>query len=143
MRLRTRLLSLAAVPALLAGLGLATAGAASASTNDNGTTIYANTAQCGGAPVGDTQPVEGFVNFHLAGTDLQAIVHLKGAEPNTTYYLYQYGGFCTYENYLGSVVTNSNGVANLNADVTVPAGTTTVFMYGFGDSQSIESLTTS
>lgn len=139
MRLRSRLLTLAAIPALAAAAGLATAGAASASDNANGTTIYANNAYCGGAQV-KTQPVEGFVNFHLAGTDLQVIVHLKNAAPDSTYYLYQYGNFCTFDNFLGTVDTNSNGVGNGNFDVTVPAGTASAFVYGFNSGQSIESL---
>lgn len=142
MRLRSKLFSLLAIPALAATAALATAGAASASVTDNGTTIYANNGYCGGA-FSKTQPVEGFINFHQNGTDLQVIVHLKDANPNSTYSLYQYGNFCDFQNTLGTVATNSNGVGNATFDVTIPAGTTTEFVYGFDSSQSIESLTTS
>ena len=128
------------LPLLALALAFGT-GTAHASDNSNGAVTYANNAYCGGAFF-KNQPVAGFVNFHLSAdtTSLQVLVHMKDAAPDATYYIYQYGGFCTYDNFLGTITTNDNGVGNLATTVTVPAGQGSYFVFmasTAGDAESV------
>ena len=123
-RIKSALVALA-VSMLTLGVGVASAGAASASDNANGATLYAGNYQCGGASASNahlSQPV-GFVNFHLSGDQLTVIIHLKGAQPDTTYNAFMEESGCTFVTGLPSLTTNSNGVGNETATMTVTPGT--------------------
>lgn len=123
-RIKSALAALA-VLMLAVGTGVASAGAASASDNANRATLYADNYQCGGGSAPNavlSQPV-GFVNFHLAGNQLTVIIHLKGAQPDTTYYGFIQENGCSYVTGLPPLTTNSNGVSNDSATITVTPGT--------------------
>jgi hypothetical protein len=128
MRLRTRLLTLAAIPILGLGAALATAGAASASDNANGATLYAGNYQCDGASAAGanlSQP-QGFVNYHETGNQLTLVIHIKDALPDTTYAGFMYDAFCTpdFDGPIPNITTNDNGVGNATVTVTVRPGMT-------------------
>lgn len=126
--IRTRLLSLAAIPAVALAVGLTTAGAASAADNANKVTLYSDADQCGGAPATAHADV-GFVNLHQDGQTVTVIYHLKNGVPGATYYVSGYSGYCNYDGFLGTVVPNSNGVANATFTYTIPAADTTVWIF--------------
>ena len=72
-------------------------------------------------------PTIGFVNYHRSGDTVQVEFHLKGARPNENYFISLWGDACSFFGNLGTVKTNKNGVANLNASLDVPTGTTRIF----------------
>lgn len=122
-RFKSALAALAASMVTL-GAGVASAGAASASATTNRATLYADNYQCGGGSAPNavlSQPV-GFVNFHLSGSQLTVIIHLKGARPDTTYYGFMLENGCNYVAGLPPLTTNSNGVSNESATIAVTPG---------------------
>ena len=130
MRIRSALVT----AAVFLGAASAALGASPAFASDNapGATLYADQTYCGGAgSVPSVEPVDpaqvtGFANFQLNsdGTTVSEEFHLKGALPDTTYDVYAYSNFCSFDKYLGAVTTNHNGVANLTGTFTIPAGGT-------------------
>jgi hypothetical protein len=120
--IRTRLLSLAAIPAVALAVGLASAGAASASDNANGATLYAGNYQCDGAS--NLASPQGFVNYHETGNQLTLIIHIKDALPDTTYAGFLYDAYCTpdFGGAIPEITTNSNGVGNATVTVTATPG---------------------
>lgn len=112
---------------------LALSPAALAADNANVTPLYANSFSCNGAPASSQVPAnqEGFVNFHLDGTTVTLNYHIKDAKPDATYYVFGYSGFCNYDGYVGSLVTNSNGVANADFTYTASTGTTQVWTLAY------------
>ena len=121
-RIKSALTALA-VPTLALGVGLAAAGTARAQDNANGVTLY-RTFSCGGAQPGAQVPANavGFVNFHVHRTTITMIYHLRGADPNATYSVYGYFGYCSGEFFLGTVHTNSHGVGNATFRYSAPSG---------------------
>jgi hypothetical protein len=118
MRIRSIILTAAVAAAGL--VTTMTAAPALASDNANVAGLYANNYQCYGA--NDLSQSAGFVNFHLAGDQLTVIIHLKG-QANTTYYPFMEENGCTFVAGLPALITNSNGVGNETATVTVTPGT--------------------
>lgn len=125
------LLFTAAVPAL-------------ASDNANVTPLYSNSDSCGGAPASSQTAAnqQGFANFHLDGQTVTLNYHVKGGDPDATYYVYGYDSFCHFDAFLGTIVTNGNGVGNADFSYTIPAGATTVWTFSFhapfGFAQDVE-----
>jgi hypothetical protein len=126
MRFKSALVAAAAAAGLIVS---AAAPAAMASDNANVTGIYSGNYQCNGASNLASQA--GFVNFHESGSQVTAIVHLKGAPPNNTVDIYGYSGFCTFDAFLGSVDTNSNGVGNGTFTYTTNTPGGQLFLVGF------------
>jgi hypothetical protein len=58
--------------------------------------------------------------------------HLKGAIPNATCVVQLWGDACSFFGVVTTITTNSNGVANGNGSITVPASSTRFFATGFG-----------
>lgn len=120
---------------VLAGLAAAAvvgfAPAALASDNANGSTLYATGDSCNGAPASAQVKANdvGFVNIHLDGRTATGNYHLKGAVPDATYNVYGYSGFCNFDGFLGTVVTNDNGTGNMDFTYVIPAGDTQVFIF--------------
>ena len=79
-----------------------------------------------------TAPVIGFVNYHRTGNVVSINWHFKGAPPNTTYQIQMWRDICTFHGVLGTVTTNGNGVANLNASTVVPPTSTRFFATALG-----------
>jgi hypothetical protein len=134
MRIRSIILT-----AAVAAAGLVTAMSAApamASDNANVAGLYANNYQCQGA-TNLSQPV-GFVNYHLAGDQLTVVIHLKGAQPNSTYYAFMEESSCTFVAWVPSFTTNANGVGNETATVTVAPGTS-YFLSLFSTASVIQS----
>jgi hypothetical protein len=95
-----------ATTALLVGLGPTAANAAPAA-NAN---APLDTSSCGTG----SAPNVGFVNFHKVGNTVSLNVHLKDAQPNTTYQVAlneRIPGGCAGAGG-ASITTNSNGVGN-------------------------------
>ena len=111
-------------------LALASAGIISA---DSGHTakadIQAGNASCG---FGTGFPVIGFTNYNRVGNTVQIEYHLKDAIPNAKYQVQLWGDFCSFFGNVELVTTNSNGVANGNCTVTVPAASTRFFATALG-----------
>lgn len=120
----TRRFLFPAAAALVALLTVASA-AVAASANNPKSDIQAGNGYCG-ADV-PSLAVIGFVNYHRSGNDVTITYHLKGARPNEDYTVQLWGDACTYFGTVGTVTTNSNGVANLTGTITVPATTTRIF----------------
>jgi hypothetical protein len=128
----TTLLGAAAIATLAV---TATASAALAADNASDTPLYANSYTCDGAqPSAQTAAnAEGHVNFHLdsATNTVTLNYHIKDGAADATYYVFGYDGACHYDAYLGSLVTNANGVANADYTYTIPAGATTVWTVAY------------
>ena len=119
--------------ALLTGVAVLALGAApvaAESDNNPKADVQQNNSFCGADL--PANPVIGFANFHRSGETVTVNFHLKGAKPNTTYWIQLWTG-CT--GYLGpgpfpgteEVVTNKNGVANGYISVNVPSAITLLF----------------
>lgn len=134
----------AVILAACAAAAVLGASSALAAANTQGD-LFTNNAWCAGAQ-DKTQPAGGFVNFHRPdAATVHVEVHLKDAAPDATYTLSLYRDFCTFDASLGTVTTNDNGVANLNTDAAVPAGSGQFFVFGsefsgsgFGDVESVQ-----
>jgi hypothetical protein len=111
----------------------ATSTAALAADNASDTPLYANSYTCDGAqPAAQVAAnAEGHVNFHLTGNTVTLNYHIKDGAPGATYYVFGYDSSCHYDAYLGSLVTNSNGVANADYTYSIPAGATTVWTVAY------------
>jgi hypothetical protein len=77
-------------------------------------------------------PVIGFTNYHRVGNTVSVEYHLKQAVPNSTYVVELWGDSCSFFGVVTTVQTNSNGVANGNGSITVPASSTRFFATAFG-----------
>jgi hypothetical protein len=150
MRFRTILAALAAPLAIAGALALSTAAPALASDNANNAGLFGNVNgdftndTCGGANNTNATLDVGQVNYHLSqnadGTwNMMVNIHLKGARPDTTYFVDIWEGFCQGVQFFpagaNSVTTNGNGVGNLTTSTTVPnpapGGTYWVFLSSF------------
>lgn len=143
MHVRSLLLAFAAAGLVLAGA----AAPALASDNANVAHLYSNGSPgsftndtCGGAQNTSPSLDVGFVNYHLDGTTMTVIIHLKDATPDTTYFFDLWEGFCQAVHFANAgdpstVKTDDQGTANVVSHFTVnnPAkgGTYWVFMDGF------------
>jgi hypothetical protein len=93
--------------------------------------IQSGNAYCGADE--SSFPVIGFTNYHRNdATTVSVNYHLKKAIPNSTYYVQLWGNGCDYLGTVAIITTNSNGVANGNGDVTVPATATRFFATAYG-----------
>ena len=73
-----------------------------------------------GSPVTAPYKDIGFTNFHRNGNEIMFEYHLKDAPPNATFSVSLWGGGCTFASpVLGTITTNSNGVANGNFTYTL------------------------
>jgi hypothetical protein len=113
--------------AVLAGVSLS---ARADSTNNPKADIQSGNFFCG-ADV-STLPVIGFTNYHREGNTVTIEYHLKKGIPNSTYQVQLWGNVCTFFGVVTTVKTNSNGVANGNGSLTVPAASTRFFATGLG-----------
>jgi len=77
-------------------------------------------------------PVIGFTNYHRVGNTVSVEYHLKKAIPNSTYVVELWGDSCSFFGVVTTVKTNSNGVANGNGSVTIPASSTRFFATALG-----------
>ena len=77
-------------------------------------------------------PVLGFTNYHRQGNTVSINFHLKDATPNTSYRIELWGNVCSFFGIVTTVTTNSNGVANANGSLTVPAASTRFFATALG-----------
>jgi len=123
-----RIVTLVTVALIAAGVSALSASADS--SNNPKADIQAGNGFCG-ADV-PTLPVIGFTNYHRTGNTVSIEYHLKGAVPNATYVVQLCGDTCSFFGVVTTVTTNSNGVANGNGSITVPASSTRFFATGFG-----------
>jgi len=77
-------------------------------------------------------PVIGFTNYHRVGNTVSVEYHLKKAIPNSTYVVELWGDSCSFFGVVTTVKTNSNGVANGNGSVAIPASSTRFFATALG-----------
>ena len=104
--------------------------AGAASGNNPKASIQSGNAFCGANE--STFPVIGFTNYHRVGNTVSVQYHLKKAIPNSTYVVELWGDSCSFFGVVTTVKTNSNGVANGNGSVAVPASSTRFFATGLG-----------
>jgi hypothetical protein len=87
-------------------------------------------------------PVIGFSNYHRSGNTVSVNFHLKKAMPKASYRIDLWGDACSFFGVVGTVTTNSHGVANVSGSVTVPAASTRFFATaagpnGFNDTPAV------
>ena len=104
--------------------------ATAGSGNNPKADIQAGNGYCGANVT--TLPVVGFTNYHRTGNTVSIQYHLKNALPNATYIVQLWGDACTYFGTVTTITTNSNGVANGNGSMTVPASSTRFFATAWG-----------